>query len=166
MQVLGHPRTLVRGFPAPEIYNMPRLSQYFVKSSLVCLAFGFTIGGLILASKATTLISAFVWLWFPAHITILLNGWLVQLAVGVAYWILPRVSGSERGRGRWAWASFFVLQTGLGLAALSMLQIWWPPASQFFAPGVVLQALAIILFVIHAWPRVRSAIAQKMTAEE
>ena len=138
---------------------MPRLSQYFVKSSLICLALGFSIGGLILASKATTFVSALVWLWFPAHITILLNGWLVQLAIGVAYWILPRVAGSDRGRLRWAWGAFFVLQIGLGLAILSLLQIWWPPASQFFAPGVGFQALAIILFVVHAWPRIRTAAA-------
>jgi hypothetical protein len=141
---------------------MPRLSQYFVKSALICLACGFSIGGLILASKATPVISGLVWLWFPAHITILLNGWLVQLAIGVAYWILPRISGSNRGRGQWAWGAFFVLQTGLGLAFISLLQIWWPPASQFFAPGIGFQALAIILFVVHAWPRVRAAVAQGM----
>jgi hypothetical protein len=139
---------------------MPRLSQYFVKSALIQLALGFTIGGLILASKATPSISAMVWLWFPAHITLLLNGWLIQLAIGVAYWILPRISGSDRGRPRWAWASFFALQTGLGLAILSLLQIGWPPASQLFAPGVCLQALAMILFVVHAWPRVRAAVVQ------
>jgi hypothetical protein len=139
---------------------MPRLSQYFVKSALVCLALGFSIGGLILASKATPLVSALVWLWFPAHITILLDGWLIQLALGVAYWILPRISGSDRGRKRWAWASFVVLQVGLALAILSLLQIWWPPASQFFAPGVGFQALGIILFVVHAWPRIRSAAVQ------
>ncbi|MEO8611498.1 MAG: hypothetical protein ABI690_26605 [Chloroflexota bacterium] len=139
---------------------MPRLSQYFVKSSLICLMLGFSIGGLILASKASPLISGLVWLWLPAHITILLDGWLVQLAIGVAYWILPRVAGSDRGRRCWAWAAFFVLQAGLGLAVLSLLQMWWPFASQFFAPGVVFQALAMMLFVVHAWPRIRSAAAQ------
>src|SRR5215510_1648935 len=98
---------------------MPRLSQYFVKSALICLALGFTIGGLLLASKATSAVSALVWLWFPAHIILLLNGWLVQLALGVAYWILPRVAGTDRGRIQWAWASFVMLQTGLILIGLS-----------------------------------------------
>jgi hypothetical protein len=136
---------------------MPQLSQYFVKSALICLALGFTIGGLILASKAAPFITGLVWLWFPAHITILLNGWLVQLAIGVAYWILPRVSGSERGRRRWAWASFGTLQLGLILAGVSMLEMWWSPARIFFAPGVIFQAVAIFLFVVHAWPRIRTA---------
>ena len=139
---------------------MPRLSQYFVKSALVCLAVGFTIGGLILASKATPVISGLVWLWFPGHIVLLLNGWLVQLGMGVAYWILPRVKGTDRGRDRWAWASFFALQTGLILIALSLLQMWWSPAAQFFAPGVLFQAVSIGLFVVHAWPRIRSASAR------
>ena len=56
---------------------MPRLSTYFVKSALICLALGFTIGGLILTSKATPVVSATVWLWFPAHIVLLLDGWLI-----------------------------------------------------------------------------------------
>jgi hypothetical protein len=139
---------------------MPRLSQYFVKSALICLAIGFTIGGLILASKATPVISGLVWLWFPAHIVLLLNGWLIQLAMGVSYWILPRIEGSNRGRIRWAWASFFALQTGLILVILSLLQMWWPPAAPLFAPGVLFQAIAVGLFVVHAWPRVRPAFAR------
>jgi hypothetical protein len=144
---------------------MPRLSQYFVKSALICLAVGFTIGGLILASKATPVISGLVWLWFPAHITLLLNGWLVQLAIGVAYWILPRMAGSDRGRIRWAWASFFTLQAGLILAAVSMLEMWWQPAKILFAPGVALQDVAMVLFIVHAWPRVRAARTQAMSVE-
>jgi hypothetical protein len=144
---------------------MPRLSQYFVKSALICLAVGFTIGGLILASKATTAISGLVWLWFPAHIILLLNGWLVQLAIGVAYWILPRMAGSDRGRIHWAWASFFTLQAGLILAVASMLEMWWQPARVLFAPGVVFQAVAMMLFIVHAWPRVRAARTQAMSVE-
>jgi len=139
---------------------MPRLSQWFVKSALICLALGFTLGGLILASKATSFISGLVWLWFPAHIVLLLNGWLVQLAMGVAYWILPRVAGSDRGRSKWAWASFWMLQAGLILVALSLMEVWWPPAKAVFPPGVLLQAISVPLFVVHAWPRVRAAVAQ------
>ena len=144
---------------------MPRLSQYFVKSALLCLAVGFTVGGLILASKATPIISGLVWLWFPAHITLLLNGWLVQLAIGVAFWILPRMAGSDRGRIRWAWASFFALQTGLILATASMLEMWWQPIRVLFAPGVAFQAVAMLLFIVHAWPRVRAARPQTIIEE-
>jgi hypothetical protein len=135
---------------------MPRLSQYFVKSALLCLALGFTLGGLMLAAKAGA-VSSIVWQWLPAHIVLLLSGWLVQLALGVAYWILPRIALSERGRTRWAWSAFAAFQVGVLLVVFSLLQIWWPPARQVLAPGVVLQALAVVLFVVHAWPRVRPA---------
>jgi hypothetical protein len=141
---------------------MPRLSTYFVKSALICLAVGFTIGGLILASKASSVVSGTVWLSFPAHIVILLNGWLIQLALGVAYWILPRIQGSERGRRRWAWAAFWAMQTGLGLTALSLLGMWWSGMNTLFTPGVMLQAAAVGLFIVHAWPRIRPAMVRNM----
>jgi hypothetical protein len=145
---------------------MPRLSQYFVKSALLCLALGFSIGGLILASKATAAVSPMVWVWFPAHIIILLDGWLVQLAIGVAYWILPRILGSDRGRTRWAWASFALLQTGLALVTASLLQVWWPPARYLVGVGAGLHALALLAFAVHAWPRVRAAVVRASTSEE
>jgi hypothetical protein len=134
---------------------VPRLSQYFVKSSFICFLLGFTLGGLALASKAGS-VTPMVWLWLPAHHVLLINGWMVQLAMGVAYWIFPRILLGDRGRPHIAWAAFVVLQVGLALTIASLLQVWWPPASQLFAPGVILQAVAVMLFIIHAWPRVRA----------
>jgi hypothetical protein len=136
---------------------MPLLSRYFVRSSLLCLLAGFTIGGLILSAKAGV-VSPLVWLWFPAHIALLLTGWLIQLALGVAYWIFPRIILSVRGRTRWAWAAFIVMQAGLGCTGLSLLQVWWPETSKLLAVGVLLQAAAVLLFAVHAWPRIRPAI--------
>ncbi|MCB9452250.1 MAG: hypothetical protein H6672_12480 [Anaerolineaceae bacterium] len=136
---------------------MPRLSRYFVRSALVCLLIGFTLGGLILSVKAGV-VSPLVWLWFPAHILLLLNGWLIQLALGVAYWIFPRIILTERGRTRWAWASFLAMQAGVGCVLVSLLQIWWGAASGFLGVGVLLQAAAMMLFAVHAWPRIRPAI--------
>lgn len=138
---------------------MPRLSQYYVKSSLLCLGFGFTIAALLLMVKGGG-IDARLWLWRSAHIDLLLNGWLVQLAMGVAYWIFPRILLADRGRPAFAWAAFVILQMGLGLAFLSLLGVWWTPAMQFLAPGVVLQAIGILIFIIHLWPRVRGAMVR------
>jgi hypothetical protein len=136
---------------------VPRLSQYFVKSSFICFLLGFTLGGLMLASKAGS-VTPIAWLWLPAHHVLLINGWMVQLAMGVAYWIFPRILLSNRGRPQVAWAAFAVLQIGLALTIVSLVQVWWPPASQLLAPGVVLHTVAVLLFVVHAWPRVRAAI--------
>jgi hypothetical protein len=136
---------------------MPLLSRYYVRSSLLCLLAGFTIGGLILSAKAGV-VSPQVWLWFPAHTVLLLTGWLIQLALGVAYWIFPRLILTVRGRTAWAAASFIVMQSGLVFTCASLLQIWWPEAGNMLAVGVLLQAVAVLLFAIHAWPRVRPAV--------
>lgn len=138
---------------------MPQLSRYFVRSSLLCLGLGFTLGGLILTAKAG-FVTPDVWGWLPAHIILLLFGWLIQLALGVSYWILPRHSGGDRGRPRWAWGSFAAFQFGLLLVALSLLGQWITPAGGLLTPGVILLTLGVIAFAIHATPRIRSTAAQ------
>lgn len=133
---------------------MPTLSRYFIRSALLCLAVGFTFGGLILSAKGGA-VDARVWAWLPMHITLLLNGWLVQLSMGVAYWILPRIHVGERGRQRWAWGGFIVFQIGLALALLSGISLWEPEMGKLLAPAVVMQAAGVALFAVHAWPRIR-----------
>lgn len=135
---------------------MPRLSQYFVRSALLCLALSLTVGGFILAAKGGA-VTPIVWEWLPAHIALALNGWLIQLALGVAYWIFPRILGANRGRPQWAWASFSVFQVGTVLVIISLLQPWWAAAYQLLAVGVILHAISIGLFAVHAFPRVRGA---------
>jgi hypothetical protein len=136
---------------------MPTLSRYFIRSALVYLGIGFTLGGLILSAKAGAT-DPRVWSLLAVHIAFLVNGWLVQLSLGVAYWILPRIHLGDRGRRGWAWASFVMLQTGLVLAGISGAGLWFPPLTQLFAPAFCLQAIGIGLFAVHAWPRIRPAL--------
>ncbi len=138
---------------------MPTLSRYFIRSALLCLGIGFTIGGLILSAKGGA-VDPTIWVWLPMHISLLLTGWLVQLSLGVAYWILPRIALADRGRQRWAWGSFAVFQIGLMLVAASALAYWVPSTTVLLAPGVIVQAVAIVLFAVHAWPRIRPAIVR------
>ena len=139
---------------------MPTLSRYFVRSALLCLGIGFTIGGLILAAKGGAG-DPRVWGWLPAHILLLLDGWLVQLSLGVAYWILPRVHISERGRRTWAWSSFIVFQIGILFTLVSLLSPWWPSVGALIAPAVIIQGIGIGLFAIHALPRIRPAFIRR-----
>jgi hypothetical protein len=139
---------------------MPDLSRYFVRSSLSCLGLGFTLGGLILGAKAG-LVTADVWMWLPAHIALLLFGWLIQLALGVSYWILPRQTGRDRGRAGWAWASFGVSQAGLILVVFSLLGMWMAPAGGMLTPGIILLALGVGAFAVHAMPRIRATITPR-----
>jgi len=138
---------------------MPRLSRYFIRSALVYLGIGFTIGGLILSAKGGY-VNVQVWAWFPMHIVILIVGWLIQLSIGVSYWILPRIYLTDRGRSAWAWTGFAALQIGLALTLVCLLVLWEPSVQGLFAPALILQALGIVLYAVHAWPRIRPAIVR------
>lgn len=138
---------------------MPRLSQLMIRTALVWLAIGYTFGGLVLFTKGVPLVPQ-LWLLRGAHIHVLLVGWTVQLACGVAYWILPRLDAAgSRGDERPVWACYAVLNTGVllavlvslagGSAALAALARWLP-----LLVGL-LYALGAGLFAQHAWPRVR-----------
>jgi hypothetical protein len=130
---------------------MPRLSVYFVRASLIYLAVGFTFGALLLANKGV-LISPLIWELLPLHIEFLLVGFLVQLALGVAFWILPRFSqGPLRGDERWSWITFATLNIGVCLAAV---QGWFGPTWLIFF-GRSLEMLGLVTFVIGNWRRVK-----------
>ena len=137
---------------------MPRLSCWFVRATLLHLAAGVVLGGLILGAKGLPTALAWAWLLLPAHIQIMVGGWLIQLALGMAYWILPRVdTAGTRGWPGWAWASFVALNAGVTLAAVLLVVRSLHPArwvDLLLLPAAALQALALLAFVLHAWPRV------------
>ena len=68
---------------------MPCLSVLLVRTALCWLAAGVAMGALLLASKAAPL-PAGVFRLFHMHSEAVLIGWMVQLAMGVAWWILPK----------------------------------------------------------------------------
>ena len=130
---------------------MPRLSVYFVRVALVYLAIGFTFGGLLLANKGV-LISPLIWILLPIHIEFLFMGWLVQLAIGIAFWILPRFSqGAPRGDERWSWVALALINTGILTVVLqSLFGAQW---LMFF--GRSLEIFGLVAFVIGNWKRVK-----------
>ena len=142
---------------------MPTLSRYFIRSALIYLGIGFTLGGLILAAKGG-FVDGQVWRWLPMHMVLLIDGWLIQLTLGVAYWILPRIHLHERGRSSWAWSGFVVLQSGLALTLTTTLNLWIPAVQLLFAPALMLQALGVFLFAVHAWPRIRPTFVRATVA--
>src|SRR5512139_2102668 len=98
---------------------MPRLSAWFVRASLIFLAAGFTLGALMQVNQAWSFYPP-IWKLLPVHIEILLMGWLLQLAAGVAFWILPRWSASPNPRGNenLVWLAFWLVNLGIGLVIL------------------------------------------------
>jgi hypothetical protein len=131
---------------------MPRLSVYFIRAALIYLALGFTIGALLLWNKGIPL-DPMLWRWLPAHIEFLFLGWTLQLALGVAFWILPRFYTS-RGNTTLAWLAFWLLNGGIWLVALTPLV---PLSSIFPVIGRLAEAGAAVAFAIHAWPRIKPA---------
>lgn len=130
---------------------MPRLSQWYIRASMVYLLLGFTFGALLLAHKGQPLHPA-LWRWLPAHIEWLLVGWVAQLTLGVAFWILPRFwVEPRRGKTTGATAAFVLLNAGIGLMTLYSLLALSPWAA---VGGRVLEVAAVAAFAHAAWPRV------------
>lgn len=130
---------------------MPRLSVLMVRTALLHLALGFGLGALLLAHREVPVHPGIPRL-RPLHVEFLLLGWTVQLAMGVAFWILPRFrTGPERGREWPAWLAWLLLNagvvaTGVGLATGPALAA---------ALGRGAEVLAAAAFAYHAWPRIK-----------
>lgn len=129
---------------------MPRLSCWLIRTALVYLLLGFTLGGLMLWHKGLPIHPA-VWRLLPAHMEFLLLGWTLQLVMGVAYWTLPRV-GAKRRKSTLVWFSYGLLNGGLCLVALSGFA---PATALVQLTGRLMETVAMTAFVIHAWRRVK-----------
>ena len=129
---------------------MPRLSVWFIRSALLYLSVGVSLGGLMLWNKGVPVHPA-IWRLRPAHIEFLLLGWSVQLLFGVAYWILPRFRAKRR-KSKLVWFAFWLLNAGIWLVVVSSLIE--PTALR--PAGRLMETGAVVAFAIHAWPRVKA----------
>jgi hypothetical protein len=139
---------------------MPRLSQLLTRTALIWLAVGYSVGGLLLLNKGLSMLP---WLWTLrlTHVHLLLVGWMVQFACGVAFWILPRLDASgNRGDERLVWLCYAALNIGVVLAALHdplAAAIGETQVTRLMLVGAgVLYIVAIAAFVAHAAPRIVS----------
>lgn len=129
---------------------MPRLSRWFIRAALLYLALGATIGGLVLAHKGIPFYPL-AWRFLPLHIEFLLFGWIVQLIMGVGFWIFPRFLRS-RGNERPAWLAFGLLNVGVWLAGAAPT-LGAPPMVLLL--GRLAEAGAVTAFALHVWPRIK-----------
>ncbi len=130
---------------------MPRLSVWFIRASLLYLAIGFTFGALMLANEGLG-IDLHIAQLLPAHMEFLLAGWIMQLVLGVAYWILPRyVKGLPRGNETIAWLSLIFLNTGILIVTFNtFFQVAW-----LVVLGRVIEAIGALAFLLVSWRRIR-----------
>jgi hypothetical protein len=131
---------------------MPRLSIWMVRAALLHLGVGFTVGGVLLFHKGIALDPA-VWRLWPVHLELALVGWTVQLAMGVAFWILPRLQRTERyGRTGLAWLAFGLINLGVLLVAAGA---WWDLGTWVSLVGRSAELLAVAAFAVYIWPRIK-----------
>ncbi len=132
---------------------MTRLSVWTVRTSLLYLGAGFLIGALMLTQKGVPTFDPSALRMLPLHVEFVLFGWTLQLAMGIAFWILPRFShGPRYGNQVFGWLAFVLLNIGVLCAGLSQ---WLGADSAFALLGRLAEVGAVIAFVGHAWPRVR-----------
>lgn len=127
---------------------MPRLSVIAVRLSLAYFVAGTTLGALLLAGKAVP-VPPWLWTLRPAHVEALLFGFVVQLVVGVGFWILPRTPARASERP----VALAVVLLNAGIVAVSASMLW----DGLAVAGRVCEAGAIVAFAYHVWPRVRAA---------
>jgi heme/copper-type cytochrome/quinol oxidase subunit 1 len=121
---------------------------------MIYLIIGFTLGSLMLANKGLAF-DPFIWRLLPAHIETLLVGCTVQLIMGVAFWILPRFShGPRRGNVSLAWIAYWTINLGTLLVSLSPFTSTSIP---LVLVGRISQFLSALIFILHAWPRIKPA---------
>jgi hypothetical protein len=128
---------------------VPRVSAWFVRAALCHLVSGFLIGALLLATKGNVL-GPGLWALRGAHIEMLLVGWTMQLAMGVAIWIFPRLTlrTAPRRSALTAWLAFVLLNGGVVLVSLG---------GSFVAGGRLIEIGAAASFAAHLWGRVSPA---------
>ncbi|MBX3055305.1 MAG: hypothetical protein KF770_02435 [Anaerolineae bacterium] len=132
---------------------MPRLSQWAVRAAFIYLLLGFTVGVLLLAHKGLPLHPA-LWRWLLAHIEFLLFGWVVQLTMGMAFWILPRYwQRSRRSKPGYAFIAFILLNLGIWLVVAGTT---FRAGAWVVLAGRLVEVGAVLLFALHTWKRIIS----------
>jgi len=104
---------------------MARISVWFVRASLVHFVVGATAGAWRLAGTNGALPLPPLPL-HPLHVEGMLLGWVCQLALGVALWILPFSRNVSADRRLWiAWAALNSGVAGVTMARLASRPSWW-----------------------------------------
>src|SRR5512136_581974 len=115
---------------------MTRLSVWTVRTAFLYLGVGFLLGALMLTQKRLPFDPALLRL-LPLHIEFVLIGWTLQLAMGIAFWILPRFSHEPRyGNQTFGWSAFALLNIGVLCAGLGQ---WLGAPSAIFLLGRLLE---------------------------
>lgn len=129
---------------------MPRLSIWLLRTSLVALVAGGSLGAWLLAAEPWG--SIWAGRFRAAHVHLMLFGWLMPFVLGTAYWMLPKhAAGEARGSSRMAWTAGTLVYggvlTGTAGALVGMLPLQRAGTLAVVAGGAG--------FILLLWPRVK-----------
>lgn len=129
---------------------MPTPSRWMIKASLLYMLAGFSIGAMILISKVYSELAP-MWNLLSVHIEVSIFGWIIQLTMGTAYWILPRYLVDEsRGNPKLAMLMVAILNLGILINVASYLDVFGNSATIL---GRLLEVGAVVLFIALHWNR-------------
>lgn len=131
---------------------MPKLSVWMIRAALIYMGLGFLFGAMLLWNKGVPL-APWVWRLLNPHIELMVLGWTIQLVMGTAFFALPRFSNQANryGAERLGWWSFALFNAGISTTAAA----YWFANTELIFIGRVLALLAVILYVVMMWPRVK-----------
>jgi predicted anti-sigma-YlaC factor YlaD len=140
---------------------MPPIARTFVKAAFVYFIAAFLLGALMMLDRWLN-VSRWLKTVYLSQLHLLVVGWITQLAIGVAYWIFPRLrkeqSPDPRGSDRLAWIVIITLNVGL-LMRFLFEPFYFMGAEPWLAALValsgVLQAVAAVGFGLLIWARIR-----------
>jgi len=139
---------------------MPLESRVFVKTALVALIAAFAWGAWMALGESAGRPVDPIWAIEHAHLAFV--GWLVNMVMGFALWLLPldraRFPHTHGRYQRWMpWTIYGLLNAGL------IARIFSEPASAgsgvaraILGASAVAQLGAVLLFVVLAWMRTRA----------
>jgi hypothetical protein len=138
---------------------MPKITRWFIKSSLVFFTIALTLG-LAQAANAAWAISTWLNSFGPVYYHLFLVGWVTQLIFGVGIWMFPKYSVEKpRGNENVNWATFWLLNIGLILRLFGEPLTSIFPKTELLGLTLVLSALfqwlAGLLFMANTWGRVK-----------
>lgn len=137
---------------------MPLITRLFVKTGLLYLAAAFVVGCL-LALRPLLPLPAFVAGLTPVYFHLFMVGWVMQLIVGVAYWMFPKWSRLlPRGHDGLALATYALLNIGLLLRVIAepaQSVSDWQGWGWLIVLAALLQWLGGLAFIANTWPRVK-----------
>ncbi len=123
---------------------MPAASAWMVRISLLYLSAGSVAGAVMLSGIFSSASLRFV------HTDWMLVGFMLQLAFGVASWILPRTP--KRKSTVPVWAVLIATNVGILIATVGSAM----GDGHVLGLGRVVMVLSAACFAAYIWPRVRS----------